>query len=326
MIAVTGANGLLGKYIVERLVQEKLAVVAVTRKVSGEKSFRSDLVIEKHADITDPVSLAEAFNGVSCVIHTAAFVSLHPSASKKMIDVNVNGTKNVVDACLELNISKLIHVSSVAALGKPKGIPIITEENKWIAGDFNTDYAESKYMAELEVYRGFEEGLTVSIVNPSVILAPGDWKRSSAKLFKFVWDEKSFYTEGQFNYVDVRDVAEIVFKLYGGNNNGQKYIASAGSISFIDFFQKVAKRFRKKPPTINVRPFFINVLAFFESIRSRITGKEPLIDKKAIKNNRDFFQYSNEKAHNDLKVTFRTIEETLDWCCAEYQRNITTNK
>jgi dihydroflavonol-4-reductase len=326
MIAVTGANGLLGKYIIDRLLQDQQHVVAITRQSGNKKQFNSDLVVERKADITDPVSLLEALEGVSCVIHTAAYVSLNPNASKKMIAVNVDGTRNIVDSCLQLNIPKLIHISSVAALGKQKGVSTISEESKWISGDFNTDYAESKYMAELEIYRGLEEGLSISIVNPSVILAPGDWNRSSAKLFKFVWDEKPFYTEGQFNFVDARDVSELVFQLCQHNHNGEKYIASSGSISFIDFFKKVAQRFNKKAPWLNINPFLIQVFAFIESIRCRITGGEPMVDGKALKNNRDFFQYSNEKARNDLKVTFRPLDETLDWCCTEYLQNITTNK
>jgi dihydroflavonol-4-reductase len=327
MIAVTGANGLLGKYIIERLLQAKLQVIAITRQSGSEKKiFSSDLITERYADITDPITLTEALQGASCVIHTAAYVSLNPNASKKMIEVNVNGTSNIVDICLQLNIPRLIHISSVAALGKQKGITTIREESKWIAGEFNTDYAESKHMAELEVYRGLEEGLSIAIVNPSVILAPANWNRSSAKLFKFVWDEKPFYTEGQFNYVDARDVSELIYQLYQNNSNGQKYIASSGSVSFIDFFRKVAQRFNKKSPSININPFLIQVFAFLESIRCRITGGEPMVDGKALKNNREFFQYSNEKARNELKVTFRPLDETLDWCCSEYLQKITTNK
>jgi dihydroflavonol-4-reductase len=326
MIAITGANGLLGKYLIERLLQENLPVVAIVRQPLETKFIKQNLVTERIADVTDPVALIESLRDVTCVIHAAAFVSLHPNAFKKITDVNVGGTKNIVDVCLALNIPKLIHISSVAALGKPKGVIDVSEESKWIAGDFNTDYAESKYLAELEAYRGLEEGLSVSLVNPSVILAPTNWNRSSAKLFKFVWDEKSFYTDGQFNYVDARDVAEIVFQLYKNDYRGQKYIASSGSVSFIDFFQKVARRFNKRAPSINVPPFFIRVFAFVELIRCRLTGSEPLVEKKALKNNRERFIYSNLKAKNDLKITFRTLEETLDWCCAEYLQNITTNK
>jgi dihydroflavonol-4-reductase len=319
MVAITGANGLLGRFIVERFVEENIPVIAILRKgQSDKKNLQSSLITERYADVTDSISLSEALQGATCVIHTAALVSFNPRAFKKLYQVNVIGTKNIVDACLNLNIPRLIHISSVAALGRSKGVTSITEEIKWVSNDLNTNYAESKYLAELEVYRGFEEGLQVSVVSPSVILAPSNDNRSSARLFGFVWNENVFYTSGQFNYVDVRDLTEVISQLYKGNFNGQKYIANTGSVSFIDFFKQVAKRFGKKPPFINVHPVFIGLLSFFEAIRSRLTGSEPLIVKKLLKTNKDFYLFSNEKVKQILNIKFRTLEETLDWCCSEY--------
>jgi dihydroflavonol-4-reductase len=327
MIAVTGANGLLGKFIIKRLVEEKLSVIAISRlPIQLSDEFSSPLVSHRAADITDPVTLEEALKDTKCVIHAAAFVSLNPRASKKMFDTNVNGTKNIVDACLGLGIPRLIHISSVAAIGKPIGLKKINEDSKWIPGAFNTVYAESKYLSEVEVYRGAEEGLSISIVNPSVILAPGDWNRSSAKLFKFVWDEKPFYTAGQFNFVDVRDLVDLIVHLYKNNHPGEKFIASAGSITFLEFFEKVAARFKKRTPTFNIPAKAIGFLGALDAIRSRLTGTEPLIDRKALRTNRESFIYSNDKAVQTLKKQFRSLEETLDWCCAEYLRHYTINK
>ena len=326
MIAVTGANGLLGKFIISRLVQENLSVIAIARQPNLPAT--NALVTWRKADINDPVSLSEALKGASCVIHAAAMVSFNPSLRKKIIETNVTGTKHVVDACLYLGISHLIHVSSVGALGKPKNANLINEESKWLEGSFNTDYAESKYLGEMEVFRAHEEGLSVSIIVPSVILSPGDWTRSSAKLFKFVWDEKKFYTEGQFNYVDVRDVAEMIFKLYQNKKeaNGKKFIANSGNVDFLKFFQQVAKRFGKKAPSIKVNASLINLAAFLELIRCKITGSEPLIVAKTLRANREKFVYDNQKAVDQLKMKFRTLEETLDWCCEKYLANNTINK
>lgn len=104
--------------------------------------------------------------------------------------VNITGTKHVVDACLSQGIRHLIHISSIAALGQKKETPIIDETSRWVESDLNTDYAESKYKGELEVWRGVEEGLDVSIINPAIIMAPADWTKSSAQLFHYVWKEK----------------------------------------------------------------------------------------------------------------------------------------
>lgn len=326
MIAVTGANGLLGSFIIDRLVHDNLSVIAIARQPNTTLSH--PLVTWREADITDVVSLEDALKDATCVIHTAAMVSFNPNAARKIIDTNVTGTKHVVDACLCLGIKHLIHVSSVGALGKPKDAKIIDEESKWIPGTFNTDYAESKYLAELEVFRAYEEGVFVSIVNPSVILSTGDWRRSSAKLFKFVWDEKMFYTEGQFNYVDVRDVAEAIFRLYKTKeeNNAQKFILNSGSVDFTDFFQKVAQRFGKRSPFIKVSPWLVHFFAFIESVRCRLSGAEPLVVAKTLRANRHKFIYDNQKAVNRLKLQFRSLEETLDWCCDHYMAHNTINK
>lgn len=326
MIAITGANGLLGSFIIERFVNENIPVIAIARHPPHSKT--NPLVTWREADVTDPVSLIEAFKEATCVIHAAAMVSFNPSATKKIMDTNVMGTQQVINACQSLGISHIIHVSSVGALGKVKDASVITEESKWIAGSFNTDYAESKYLAELEVYRAYEEGMTVAMVNPSVILTPGDWSRSSAKLFRFVWDEKIFYTQGQFNYVDVRDVAELIFRLYQNKEkvNGQKFIANSGSVEFLDFFQRVASRWGKRAPFIKVNSSLITTAAFLESVRCKMTGAEPLIVAKTLRANRQKFVYSNQKAANELKMQFKTLDETLDWCCQMYLAIDTTNK
>jgi len=322
MIAVTGASGLLGKFIVSQLAESGHSVVAIVRT---KTEFAHPLVQERIADVTDTVALSDALKDVTLVVHAAAFVSLNPSAKKKMFEVNVMGTQNVVNACLNLGIRSMIHISSVAALSKPKGVTIIDENNKWIPGAHQPEYGESKYLAELEVYRGKEEGLQTCIVSPSVILAPGDWTRSSARLFKFVWDEKPFYTEGQFNYVDVRDVCLLILKIIDQNIYDEKFIASAGSISFIDFFSKTAQRMGKRKPFLRIPIRLVEFAATLDLWKTKVTGGEPFMDKKALRINREQFVYSNAKAQKTLQIHFRSIDETLDWCCKEYVNQYTTN-
>lgn len=321
-IAVTGAAGLLGNYIVERLISDGHTVVPLVRK--KRESLFPNLEC-RTADITNPVSLEVAFAEVDAVVHAAAFVSLNPAAKKEMFRVNVDGTRNVVDMCHNLGISKLVHISSVAALAKPKGLHRIDENVKWIPGKHNTDYGESKYLAELEVYRGQEEGLQTTIVSPSVILAPAAWHRSSARLFKLVWDEKPFYTQGQFNYVDVRDVCFAISGALQQQGTGEKYITSAGSINFIDFFSAVAQRLNKRKPFIAMPPWLVEFAASIDLARARIFGGEPFMDKKALRINREAFVYDNSKATQALGLSFRSLQESLDWCCAGFLARYTTN-
>jgi nucleoside-diphosphate-sugar epimerase len=322
MIAVTGANGLLGKFIVRSLTEAGYDVVAITRK---RTEFEDTRVRQRTADITDTFALTDALSDVTTVIHAAAIVSLNPAAKDKMHEVNVVGTQNLVNACLEMGIPRLIYISSVAAMSKPKGVSIIDENAKWIPGAHQPNYGESKYLAELEVYRGNEEGLQTCIISPSVILAIGDWNRSSARLFKFVWNEKPFYTEGQFNYVDVRDVCEMILTIIQKDLYGEKFIASAGSISFFDFFSKAADRLGKRKPFLKIPTRLVEWVATLDLWRTRVTGGEPFMDKKALRINREPFLYSNSKAKKILQIQFRTIDESLDWCCSAFASVNTTN-
>ena len=231
MIAVTGATGLLGSFILRKLAEEKMPVVALKRKGSSMTLAKDISVTWREADVLDPVSLIEAFEGVTTVIHAAAFVSFNPRHQKKIADTNIEGTRHVVNTCLALNVRSLIHISSVAALGRQKGVPHLDENSKWVPGALNTHYAESKYLAELEVWRGMEEGLKAAIVNPSVILAPAKTAQSSARIFDYVRKEGKFFTKGQLNYVDVRDVAEMVWRIHRHEITGERFIANGGHVS-----------------------------------------------------------------------------------------------
>lgn len=326
MVAITGANGLLGSFLVRHFIGKGVPVIPLRRSTHSKTPADLNHLSWQECDVTDPVSLHTALKDASCVIHTSAVVSFNPRKRNTMMEINVGGTKNVVDACLTLNISRLIHVSSIAALGRKKETRELDETSDWIDNDLNTDYAESKYRAELEAWRGAEEGLAVSIINPSVILAPANWEKSSAQLFRYVWKEKRFYSNTAMNYVDVRDVAHVVGILYDHNHTGQRYIVNAGRIPIKELFQKMAERFQKRAPSIEVNSSFVRLLAVFEEWRSRITGSEPLITRQTAKITKESFQYSNRKVVQQLGISFRNLNETLDWCCAHYRQAYTTNK
>ncbi len=328
MIAITGANGLLGSAIIQRLIDEQLDFVALKREGSNLDSLAKNTTAIRYrdADILDSTSLLEGLKDATTVIHTAAIVSFNPKRQKEIFEVNVVGTKNIVDACLALKIPRMIHISSVAALGRQKGIGTIDETTQWVDSPYNTDYAKSKYQAELEVYRGQEEGLQVSIINPSVILSQSLWTKSSAALFKYVWDENKFYTSGTLNYVDVRDVVELIMKIYKRNIIGERFIANAGSISSKILFEEIASRFGKKAPSYLATPFLTFLATRIESLRSSIKGTEPLVTKQTAQLASEAFYFSNQKAINELDMRFRSLEETLDWCCQYYLANVSTNK
>lgn len=322
MIAVTGATGLLGSYIVRNLCETNTQFVALKRKGS-DTSLLNDLkekITWRDADVTDPVSLEEALADVTGIIHAAAYVSFNPRKADKIFQINTDGTRHVVNACLSNNIKRLLHVSSVSALGRQKGQTFLSEENTWVDSSINSKYGESKYMAELEVFRGQEEGLSTVIINPSVILGFSNWDKSSAQLFKYVWKQRPFYINGSLNYVDVRDVAAISLQLFNSSIEGERYILSAGSIPFKTFFDKVAKGFQKKGPSIKVSATLATLLAGLERGRTLLTGSEPLITRETARLVDTFFQYDNQKVKKALNFDFQTIDATLQWCCEEYKR------
>ncbi len=321
MIAVTGANGLLGSFVAKQLHGEAIPFVAIKRE-SSDASLVGNLPIAwRESDILDMTGLCQALRGVDTVIHAAALVSFNPRDREKLYQVNVEGTRNVVNACLEAGVKRLLHVSSVAALGRKKGTFEVNEESRWQDSAFNSDYAETKYLAELEVYRGQEEGLQIDIINPSIILAPANWHNSSAQLFKYAWEEKPFYTDGLLNYVDVRDVSRVIMKLLAhGQGNGERIIVNGGAVSSGELLAKIAQRLGKRPPPIKVSHGLLFVLAWFESIRAWLTAKQPLVSTQSVRAAQDKFCFSNKKAMDQLKMKFILLDETLDWCCSYYRQ------
>ncbi|MEP2671225.1 MAG: NAD-dependent epimerase/dehydratase family protein [Cyclobacteriaceae bacterium] len=325
MIAVTGINGLLGSRIAHQLDEDSTPFIGIKRAKSDTALINHLSINYKDADLLDVGALHEALEGVRTVIHTAALVSFKSNDAEQLYRINVEGTRNVVNTCLSLGIPRLIHVSSVAALGRQKGMYQINEDNKWVDSKLNSDYAESKYLAELEVFRGQEEGLEIDIVNPSVILSQSDWDRSSAQFFKYAWKNKPFYTQGSINYVDVRDVVTMIGLLLKREATGERHIANGGTVPLKDILTKVAGRFNKKAPWIKVPGSLVSVAAWIESARSWITGNEPLVTPQSARTAHEKFFYNNEKAIKKLGMQFRSLDETLEWCCSYYLQNSTIN-
>lgn len=280
-------------------------------------------------DILDIYSLEQATQDIDYVVHAAAVVSFVPREQDTMYKVNVEGTANVVNTCLKLGVRKLCQISSVAALGRPDlrkvggGHDIvITEDQRWEESSTNTHYAKTKYLAELEVWRGVAEGLPAVIVNPSMVLGEGDWDRSSTRLFRYVYDQKPFYTEGLMNYVDVLDVAEAVYRLLFSEITAERFILAAGSMTYQELFGKIAVAFGKKKPTIRVSSTMAAVIWRIEALRSWLTGSNPLITKESAKSATHRFRYSSQKVQKAIGLTFRTSDETIRRVCESFGKEV----
>jgi nucleoside-diphosphate-sugar epimerase len=252
MILITGCNGALGSQMAASLVDQGHQVRAYVRQGADLSlvplAIRNN--IEWHeGNLFDSYAVGKALDGVDKVIHAAAVVSFSPSRSKEMYRTNVEGTANLINEALVAGLQQFIHISSIAALGRPMNKSSIDETDLWVESDKNTNYAKSKYLAELEVFRGFEEGLNGFVLNPSVILSPGDVKKSSTKLFGYILNGGTYYTQGELNYVDVRDVCKITEQLMKTSIQGERFVLNAGSVPYKYFFELIAREFGKIPPS-----------------------------------------------------------------------------
>lgn len=322
MILVTGASGLLGQHLVHTLTGQGHAVRVLIRNAS-QATFPPD-VVTYLGDVLDMATLEPALQDVDTVVHAAALVSFNPRRRNEIYAVNVEGTRNVVNASLQQGVKSLVHISSVAALGRKQGSPI-READPW-TGMFANDYARSKYLAELEVFRGGEEGLTVSLVNPAVILSGQPLHRSSGSLLDYAWKERLFYTSGHLNYVDIRDVADAVQRLIVSPQAGERFTLCGGNTSYLAFFQAVAQRWNKRPPSIRIPGPAVHMFGLAEELRGLLTGREPQVTRQSAAMTVRDFRYDCSKVIQQLGVRFHALEDTLDWCCARYAQDVSRNK
>lgn len=322
-VFITGATGLVGSFVCRQLLENGHTIRAVKRTSSKmtlleDIEHRIEWVV---GDMNDTEFLEESLEGIEAVIHAAAIISFDKRWEQKMYHTNVLGTADLVNTCLKLNVKKFLHISSVAAIGRKAGQIKLSEADRWEGTEFDSIYARSKYLQELEVWRGAQEGLEVKIVNPSVILGPGLWGQGgSTSVFKYAYDEKSFHPEGTVNYVDVRDVSSAVVKLIESDIKGERFILNAGTLSYKEFFGQIAEAFGKKAPQKVVKPWMLKIAVTFEFIRSRITGKEAMITKDTAILSRANFHFQNDKIKQALAFEFKPFDESLEWSVNELKK------
>jgi nucleoside-diphosphate-sugar epimerase len=272
-------------------------------------------------DVRDPLGLEDAMTGADAVIHAAAKISFTRKERRELWSTNIEGTANVVNAALERNIGRFLYVSSVAALGRTGANEEVTEEKSWENSRFNTNYAISKFHGEMEVWRGMGEGLAAVIVNPSTILGYGDWNNSSCAIFRSVYDEFPWYTEGINGFVDVRDTARAIVRLLQTDINGERYILNGDNWSWRHLFETMAKEFGKKPPTREATPFLTAIAWRMEKVKSLLTGHKALLTRESARVAASSTFFSNNKILRLLPdFQFTPLEETIRTACQNYLR------
>ena len=313
MLLVTGASGLLGSHLVHELSKQDKKVRAIYR--NNIPSGMPAGIEWVKADILDILSLEDAMKNVEQVYHCAAIVSFTPDKKEILHQTNVEGTTNVVNACLNNNIKKLLFVSSVAALGRIREDEKINEKMSWTEESSNSEYGKTKYLAEKEVWRGTGEGLNAVIINPVIILGSGDWEKGSSGIFKSAYNEFPWYTEGISGFVDVKDVVRAMIMLMNGAPNNERFIISAENISYKEIFTEIAINFGKKPPHRKVTPLLASIVWRWEALKSKITGKDPMLTKETAKtaqakvyfDNKKFLSYAPNFEYTPIKESLKRI-------------------
>ena len=314
-ILVTGGTGLLGSYLLRKLLIDGYTQIKVIKRASSQLTLVKDIkdqVEWVECDILDVLGLEDAMQGVSHVFHCAAMVSFKSSDRQKMKHINVTGTANVVNAALDANIQKLVHVSSIAAIGRSLKNPVVHENQKWENSAINTSYAKTKYLAEKEVWRGIAEGLNATIINPSVILGSGVWRSGSTQIFHEIWKGLKFFPEGQTGFVDVRDVAELMIKMMQSDVTSERFIANGANLPFKDFFDKIATSIQKPAPSIPVNAFIRAVAWRMEWLKSKILGSSPMITKETAMISAKSFAFDNTKSTQVFNFQYRPMEKTIE--------------
>ncbi len=320
MILVTGSTGLVGRHLMLALLKDGKPVRALYRSEDKKKEVelfyafaKADSLIKKidwqQGDITDVPRLEMIFVGVTQVYHCAALISFDPYQFKKLTKINIEGTANVVNLCLANDVQKLIHLSSIATLAQTPYNPI-TEENHWDPDTKNSVYALTKYGAEMEVWRGTQEGLNALIFNPGIILGEGNYHSGSGVVFTRAFQEKKYVPKGKSAIIDVKDLVELMLRGMSSSLIQKRYITISENITYKSLASSIANVLKKKAPTKTVTNWQWRIIVFFDWVRGLLIKKRSIttVDSNSLQAH---IAYSNKKVITELNYNPTPLNTTL---------------
>jgi len=332
MILVTGGTGFIGAHLLLYLARKNESVraiyrneksIAKTKNLFGIYSANPDELFKKiewvESDVTDIVQLATVFENISQVYHTAAMVSFNPKNDAEMHLVNIEGTANMVNLSIENKVEKFVHLSSIAALGSYDNP--ITEKTRWTWKNHGSEYAVTKYLSEMEVWRATQEGLNAVILNPSVVLGAGFWNEGSGVFFSKIDEGFKFYAEGIVGFVDVWDVVKAMHDLMKSQIINDSFIISAENMSYKILFNSISKALNKKPPHVKLQKWITALIWRIEFLRNKLFGTEPLFTKSTAQTAFKKTYYSSEKLQNILSFKFIPMEASINNIVEKYKMN-----
>lgn len=324
MILVTGGTGLVGAHLLYQLVSNNENVRAIYRSerklehvktVFANYSTDYDSIFNSidwvQADILDIPALSEAFTNITHVYHCAAFVSFEPDKYKLLRKTNIEGTANIVNLCISNTIKKLCYVSSIATLGKPINSTFINEETVWNPEDNNSVYAITKYGAEMEVWRGSQEGLDVVVVNPGIILGAGIWNYGTGSLFKKAHKGLKYYTSGTVGLITVEDVTTLMIALMKSAIINERFVLVAENWTYKAFLQTLAESVNTKKPEKLAKSWLLFLGWKLDWLKHKLTGKRRQLTKHIAISLATEKNYSSEKIKTALNYNFKDVKTAI---------------
>jgi len=324
---VTGATGLIGSHLVLRLAEEGMPVTALFRNEKGQSEVfelfqfygKENLFSQIQwvkGDVEDADDMFDLTEGIDTVFHCAAIVSYHKKDASRMLEVNINGTKNVVNACIENDVKHLIHISSISALGDSKG-KVIDEETPRDFNDYHSNYSKGKYLSEQEVWRGIQEGLNATILNPGVIFGPNNCTRSSGTMIARIEKGLPALPAGGSGIVSVLDVVEVMIRAAKQTPTNERYILCAENVRMAELFTKIADALQVKIGKTIAKKWQIVLVYYAEALVELFTGKRATITREIIRNYDEVKQFDGSKATRvfgfEYRNTFSSIEDTVHY-------------
>lgn len=326
MILVTGGTGLVGSHLLYNLLNRGYRIRAIYRSKSKLEAVKDifglysdqpgqyfDKVEWFESDINDLPRLQHAMKDVTRVYHCAAWISFNPKYFKRLKKINIEGTANMVNLSLEHQVEKFCFVSSIASLGTTTDNTLITEETHWNPEDDNSVYAISKYAAEMEVWRGTQEGLKAVIVNPAVILGNGFRGSGSGSLVRMAQKGIKYYTPGGVAVVDVRDVVQAMIMLMESEITDQRFILAGENLHNKEFFGMLAGEFGVTPPSKSVARWKLSMLRLLDWLSSNLFGSKRRLFRSTISSLFSVAFYDGSKIEQKLPFTYTSIDDTVKW-------------
>jgi dihydroflavonol-4-reductase len=334
MILVTGGTGMVGAHVLLACVKENSSVIALYREESKIQKVAQLFKIKApnhrdyfdkiqwfQSDLNDLVNLEEIVEKTTHIYHCAAKVSFAQHHSQKLLKTNIEGTANLVNLAIKYKVKKFAFVSSIAALGVESTVNLVNEEHLWNSDELHTPYAYSKYGAELEVWRGSQEGLDVVIVNPGLILGSHFWKQSSGALIGRIAKGMAFYPTGNAAVVALDDVVSVLYKLMNSSIKNERFILVSKNMSYKNLIEKLAEQLGVNSPKIPLSKFLLYLLFLMDRIAHVFGLKKPFLNLATIKSLSSTQKYDGNKIEKRLDFTYQDLTQTFFQTTQDYKSN-----